>query len=877
MSTRTIDFSDGFQSSADPTAGEVAATGVGAYADDSAFATAKGSAAAVGDIYFNTTVGFFRVHNGTQFDDYVNDNDNQTVSGDKTFDGTTTFVNDLEVTDNTITVNDGGSDATAEGAGILVERTGTSGAMTYEDALASKWKVGALGSEIEVVDVSSTQTLTNKSIAATQLTGQVAIAEGGTGAATATEGFDALAPTTTKGDVIASNGTDNLRLGVGLDTQVLTADSAEATGLKWATATGGSGGTGLNFVTNPDFEVDSTGWNTYADIADVKPVDGSGGSPTVTFSSVAGAALRGSRSGVLVKDAADRQGEGVNTVLDLELADLSSIMTISFDYTVLSGTFNFNGGVAGDESDIMIWLYDVTNSVLIAPLVQGLDGSGRFVSSFQVDAVSDSYNLIWHIATTNTSAWSFKFDNVSVSPAAVLVTDSTTDWVDEGAMTIDSTGTNPTKGTVVRDQLFSRRVGDSLELRYDYEQSAGGTAGSGTYLFKLPSGLAIDSTKVTFDSTDQCQGIVGSATGCATTNLAGVVKMYDTTSLALVVGNDALAPDFIDAGLAPLSLATSTYSFTATVPIAGWGSGRETAVAVDSNRPVVLRVSDDSAQVIDNNSDDTIIWNTTDIDSHGAYSSGTGEWTCPVNGDYRISATAHLGAEAWTFGQLFNLKLLKNGTEEVRIAYEIAHASNSFQMICRGTTILKLSAGDVLKIDAFQNSGSAGSLVGNVIFNYWDIEKIDTGSPLAALTEKVQAIYTGTGANTALADSAVEILDYDVKEIDTHNAVTTGASWVFTAPKTSVYLICAGQLLNPTTSSIGDTLYLSVHRNVTTIARFASDTSSATASRSYNAQGSVVVRMDAGDTLNVRGFQNMAASVGLNASAQFSYLMITEQ
>lgn len=60
------------------------------------------------------------------------------------------------------------------------------------------------------------------------------IARGGTGQTTQTAAFDALAPTTTKGDLIAHNGTDNVRLAVGTDGQVLVADSATATGLSWA-------------------------------------------------------------------------------------------------------------------------------------------------------------------------------------------------------------------------------------------------------------------------------------------------------------------------------------------------------------------------------------------------------------------------------------------------------------------------------------------------------------------------------------------------------------------------------------------------------------------------------------------------------------------
>jgi hypothetical protein len=51
-------------------------------------------------------------------------------------------------------------------------------------------------------------------------------------------------PLTTKGDLYTYS-TADARLGVGTNGQVLTADSAEATGLKWASAAGGGGWTSL--------------------------------------------------------------------------------------------------------------------------------------------------------------------------------------------------------------------------------------------------------------------------------------------------------------------------------------------------------------------------------------------------------------------------------------------------------------------------------------------------------------------------------------------------------------------------------------------------------------------------------------------------------
>jgi len=56
----------------------------------------------------------------------------------------------------------------------------------------------------------------------------VAIADGGTGASTATAAFDALAPTTTQGDIVIRGASGNIRLGTGSNGQVLTAGGAGA-------------------------------------------------------------------------------------------------------------------------------------------------------------------------------------------------------------------------------------------------------------------------------------------------------------------------------------------------------------------------------------------------------------------------------------------------------------------------------------------------------------------------------------------------------------------------------------------------------------------------------------------------------------------------
>ena len=130
--------------------------------DASAFVAGPGSSTDNAIVRWDGTTGALVQNSSVTIDD----SGNLVVSGDLTVNGTTTTVNSatLDVTDTNITVNNTGNNASSEGAGLTVERTGTDGSFVYEDALTSKWKLGALGAEVEVADVSSTQTLTNKTI-----------------------------------------------------------------------------------------------------------------------------------------------------------------------------------------------------------------------------------------------------------------------------------------------------------------------------------------------------------------------------------------------------------------------------------------------------------------------------------------------------------------------------------------------------------------------------------------------------------------------------------------------------------------------------------------------------------------------------------------
>ena len=104
-------------------------------------------------------------------------------------------------------------------------------------------------------------------VAASDLIGTVAIANGGTGASTKTAAFNALAPTTTNGDLIYFNGTNNVRLGIGSAGQVLTVSSGipawSSAGTGTVTSlsvvsTNGFSGTVANATTTPAITLGTT-------------------------------------------------------------------------------------------------------------------------------------------------------------------------------------------------------------------------------------------------------------------------------------------------------------------------------------------------------------------------------------------------------------------------------------------------------------------------------------------------------------------------------------------------------------------------------------------------------------------------------------------
>ncbi len=265
------------------------------------------------------------------------------------------------------------------------------------------------------------------------------------------------------------------------------ADPATDVGTNWLLfKSGGSGG--IQYILNPDGESlpSVANWNRYADAAGTVPVDGTGGSPNITFALNSTTPLFGLHDFILTKDTANRQGEGVSTDFIIDRAAVGSALSLDFYYKVSA---NFA------DNDLGVYVYDVTNGILISPTTVNLIAAGGSIvrSSLSFNPTTSlSYRLIFHIQSTNALAWTFEVDNIQVGPKTGITTPAITQFTNSYVPTIGATTTPPTKGTTSIDIAKWRRVGGNAEFYYNYLQSVAGSAGSGTYLFTLPPNMSVD-------------------------------------------------------------------------------------------------------------------------------------------------------------------------------------------------------------------------------------------------------------------------------------------------------------------------------------------------------------------------------------------------
>lgn len=576
----------------------------------------------------------------------------------------------------------------------------------------------------------------------------------------------------------------------------------------------GSGIGGINYVTNTDAEAGTTGWSTYADAAGAQPVDGTGGSPNVTWTRSTTTPLRGTADFNFAKDAANRQGEGVATDITINLADQAKVLTVSFDYEILSGTYA--------TGDLTVYLIQdpAGTPVVIQPAgyqVQSATAGTKMrqIATFQTASTGQSYRICFHVASTSASAYTLAIDNVICGPQVVQYGAPVTDWQ---SYTPTVTGITIGNGTLLG---LWRRVGDSIEVKNHF--IAGTTSAStGQWSFSLPSGLSfagpIDSIS------DVCAGTATWLDSGLARFLGGVKPGgTNTVSIASLQGG---ATKYDDAGSGgPAFTNGDTLSFIYTARITGWSSTVQ--MSNDTDTRVVAAAAENLVSATYSTTA-PLDFSTIKFDTHSAVTTGASwKFTAPVPGYYRVSVAGTYTTVA-TGGAL---QVYKNGVQYSSLANYPSVAGYRIS----GSETLYLVAGDYIDI---RPGGSQVTYPG-----YVSVERLSGPSAIAA-SETVAARYEATGNRTPTSSKSV---NYDTKVYDTHGAVTTVvgdiAGWKFTAPMAGKYSV---NVSTYSSTGVGGSLY--VGKNGSTLAAFLASTNVSNILQN----GVATVDVIAGDTLDVR-------------------------
>lgn len=632
----------------------------------------------------------------------------------------------------------------------------------------------------------------------------------------------------------------------------------------------GSGVGGINYIVNPDAESGTTGWSTYADAAGAQPVDGTGGSPSVTWTRSTTTPLRGTGDFNFVKDAVNRQGQGVSYDVTVDNADLARVLTVSFDYEVLSGTY-----ATGDLTVYLI--QDPTGTpVVIQPtgyqVVSATAGTKMTqIATFQTDVAQKSYRLCFHVATTSASAYTLALDNIVLGPTQKVYGAPVTDWVSYTPTITTSSGTM----TNYTARGRYRRVGDELELTGEIEFT--GAVGTWTEVIaSLPAGLSIDTSKLPSSTSEQALGITSALDASVLDYSIGKLRYAGATTVQLYYSFTKTD----DAGTATDPLRgngfSSTFPFSfgtgdklfwrGSAPILGWSSNVEVSSSTDT-RVVTASYVNTGGKSIPNNTQTTIDTNWTKLtDTHNAFSNGV--FTCPVAGNYVVGARFLLNSALNAANSLFNITAVQAGsaTNTINIGTYSCLAATTWYVGTSGAGhVFSCQAGDTITIQCYQTLTAGGrTLHTDSAYNSISISRLSGPSQIAA-SETVAFAGQRTSGSYALNNSS-QTVTWGAT-LDTHGAYSGTA---YTIPVPGIYEITTYTAFASATNGTYINIAILVDGVVAKQGWSAVDSSN---SNYRSVTTTHIVRLTAGKAITVNVFSSGVANAVMDTSSANAFLI----
>lgn len=503
-----------------------------------------------------------------------------------------------------------------------------------------------------------------------------------------------------------------------------------------------------------------------------RPVNGSGGTSNVIWSTTNSNPLNGSNSFTFAKDANNRMGQGVSYDFSIPLEFRAKALTVNIPYIVESGTFLAGSGVtstANNDSDVIVYFYDVTNSKLVESSSFKLLSNSNSVSSsvqaqVQFDSNCTSARLMFHIASPSASAYTLKFDDIAVSPTNYV-------YGTPGFAPVPYTPTlGAGFGTPSNVSFFYWRTGKFLNVTGSF--NAGTVSNGALASISLPPVGALDPSVISINNTSSNPGSVWGEFKTAETSSGSVGSIVSAPSTSssllyftklsrigsLMTPSSAVSTDITSTGLA------ITVSFK--VPILGWTDSTQMS---DSASTTVIASKATLSSYTSITAGNPINFSTINFDNNTAITTGSvWKFTAPTNGFYNISLSG-IASSSTTGAPLF---LYKNGSS----VESIIDLPQTTTYTVSAATSIELKAGDYIDVRLLSTVTIKGSI---------SISR-NSGPSAISATETITASYY---CSTSQSASPTSPINFDSKIEDSHGAVTVGSAWRFTSPATREYII----------------------------------------------------------------------------------------
>jgi hypothetical protein len=452
-------------------------------------------------------------------------------------------------------------------------------------------------------------------------------------------------------------------------------------------AGGGSGQGGINYITNPDFETDLTGWSLYKDAAASTPVDGTGGTAleiTSTASVVVADVLRGTQSLKLNSSgSASAQGEGISYDFAIDNIDQGGKLNLSFEYETPNASYN--------TGDFQVFIYDIDNATLLGRvrsdenggIINNIGSPGTFRGDFETTN-SANYRLIIHCTVPFLYPQELRADNFKIGPEQFGPGAIVTEWE-------AYTPTTQGFGTVSSVDCWWRRVGSNYELSIDFNT---GTNTATEAQVGLPNGKVVKSG---ISPSSKSLGSMATSYGAAidlnvlATSGDAFLNMgrEDTATSGLVALNGNTLGNTVDV------------SFTVSVPIEGLAASNlvSTTETLFSSAKTQLNIT--SNQTVSSTSPTKIAFDSVIFDATGASDIGNSRILILKSGYYLINAHCYMNGVTST--DLMTLSIYKNGVS----LYRSLDNAESATVTLTSSRVVLLAKGDY--IEAFIDSQTDAS------------------------------------------------------------------------------------------------------------------------------------------------------------------------